>query len=311
MKGKKISQRLFTLGSRGIAHYLAPLIIVVLVGIVGTYLVVASHADATTSSNGGVTANTTTTGNANTGYMVIYTNAGQYNAVKVSLHGGPAGTYHCGANLTSKNNYTYVRLFSNNASRGKFACTPISGQQSYDFVYDSAGRNSKFTNDYISVDIDKGYCTLVHPDPSKIRKVAAGANGHCESDADTPVQQATESRNVMGLSKDKKSLTGYIEVYRPGSPHQSVTKKECTGEVKLKIVKKLKNSSPSYWFANPLKYVGATKTNPSYCVAVGPQSNAIHAGFMQSGDTFTVQSSFPGNAYLAPTAAADVTVKIP
>lgn len=45
MLSKKIKPSLRRLDSRGLAHYVLPLAIVLLVGVVGTYLLVASHAD--------------------------------------------------------------------------------------------------------------------------------------------------------------------------------------------------------------------------------------------------------------------------
>lgn len=48
----KSLKNVISLNDRGIAHYVAPLVVIMLVAIAGTYLLVASHADSVTDPNG-------------------------------------------------------------------------------------------------------------------------------------------------------------------------------------------------------------------------------------------------------------------
>lgn len=288
MKGKLSTRKFFKLGSKGIAHFVAPLVIVLLVGVVGTYMVVASHAATPRHpNNGGAPGQTTKKPKKEKkqpAYMVAYGQKDRFDSVKIAVADVPHRVT-CGGSLT-KAKPQVVRK----TSTKPFRCTPINGISQYIVYY---GKSKHFGNTYVAVDVDPGFCTLVYPDPAQIRKVPA-EKGKCPGGSDTAPTKVDVAVSVNpSASSNGKSVKGYINVVAA----EGVTRKQCSGDVMVTFKNTKTNESKAY--RNPLKYVGDKRYNGGtpYCVATLAQDLKNAPKFLTKGTTYSVTAQYGGSIY--------------
>jgi hypothetical protein len=303
---KTTPQRLISLGSRGIAHFLAPLVLVLLVGIGGTYLLVASHADAKT---GGTEAKTAPAGKkAKTGYLVLY-GASDADQVKI-VASNVDKTVKCGGTLTAAKSSVVKKINTpKNAKttpRLKFACTPVNGNGQYQVYF---GKDNKFTTArYVALDVDAGYCVIVHPtvagdtSQQQVRKVSAGSNSSCNVKDPAPAVKLTPTLRVLPAYGNEKN--SYVELAVPG---KDLVKGACTGQVSVHYEKDGKTAT----YRNALKYTKPKGIDNGYCVASITKDLASLTKAKTKADldkTYTVNASFAGSVYFN-SATASATVK--
>lgn len=264
--------RILKLNNRGISHVIVPLVVVVGLAVAGTYSVVASHAASKTKDQ---TLSSAKPKHVKTGYLVVY-NGGNHDNVKITLVNADKKDYKCGGSFNNDN--YLVKHFSNNGYRAvgttkvftykpmKLKCSPIHGDSSYRIAFSI---NDNYGEGYQAVDVDAGYCTIVHPDASLTRKVQVDAKGSCGTELKaedaaakaTPVEKIGTSVSVL-VDKNiklKKGLSGYIAV---GDPNKAVTKNMCTGQVNVSVNSPV---NPSVAIAStnlPLKFYQPVATGP-------------------------------------------------
>ncbi len=287
------------LNQRGVSHLLIPLLVVVLVAVGGVYALVASHADSlnkkTTSTKKGV--------------LVIYSQQGKYQSAKVQLVGTPPKGVNCGGALNA-NGFVEVKLpalKNGKAAPKKVNCAPVSGTGAYEIFYGASKQASGPQHyDYangpmVSVDVDAGYCTIVHTDASQIRKVKYDGK-KCEDnlDKDEPIQKLNVSMRVLPdkIAAGKKKITGYVDLRVPS---WNLQREQCAGSVTITYSN---GGATASQVKAPIKYTQSEKWNEGngYCVAV---LNLATSG----AGTWKIDASFPGNTYLnSNTATATATV---
>ena len=235
------------MNNQGISHFLVPLVIVMILAVGGVYAMVSSSAQSGDKNK---------SSKPKPGYMLVYSEQGRLNKVHILLQS--SGDYKGTASNCGGNVKTGVVKKLNAKKPVKIKCDAIGGDASY---YVGFYQDATYVSQ-TSVDIDSGYCTLVHPNGSQ-RKVQL-VGGKCkDQDADnvTPVNVAV--RVLPQLSKDQSSYTGYVEVSTPG---RSVTKAQCVGQVDLGISLASDPYHVSLSFL-PLKYTKPKGGGNAYCAA--------------------------------------------
>jgi hypothetical protein len=279
MRGLSFIAKRAKLNARGIAHFVAPLAIVVAVGLIGTFMLVASNANSLSRK----------------GYIVVYSDKGTYDSVKINLYGADKTKHRCGGTWNASGevikNLPGAKKASDKSNfppTSPISCTPIGGNAAYEITF---GKNRDFTNGpLVRIDVDKGYCTLVFAAANKIDKVQY-KNGCPTNKRDVPTPVDSSVRLLPATNKAKTNLTGFVEFALPG---QNVTRAQCTGVVNLKTSHE---SSAPKTLQLPLKYVGENKSKKikSYCVA------KIHLGTAKlKAGTYKIVADFPGNPYFNP-----------
>lgn len=289
------------LDARGISHIAVPLAVMVLMAIGGTYMVVANRTNSLASITGGTAATKPLTAKPTKAkpkakklksYLVIYSEQGRYSWTKIHALNIQAGTHSCGGNFTAPSYDIVKSLHKGNL---KVSCASIGGNEAY-YVYFSATKDFKH---WVAVDVDPGYCTLVHANPALIRKVPVDAHGKCvgaDTEPDVPTKTDVTLRVLPKLSANKKSITGVVEMSIPG---EGISRVACTGQVTVQHLL-TKDTTVAGTRNFPLKYVGATSSRNSYCVA--KISNLQN---VKPGNTYVVKAWFTGSVYFNP--ANDLT----
>lgn len=298
-----------SLGERGIAHFLVPLVVVVLVGLVGTYMVVSSDAATKKSAK-------PTTTNSKKGFIVVFSQNGDFNRAQISVEGGNPADYKCGktfsqANRFGNTNAVILNIKQPNAKKAGFtaqSCSPTGGSAYYRVKFGNNITNvngvNKVTNSNknatlnltepgVVVDVDDGYCVFVHAD-GKTRKVPNNPNG-CNGDyssEDPPKPLDVTMSSLPALSSDKKKLVGYIGVSVKG---KDLRREQCGGSVHVVTT----SSNPKTKIAEydlPLKYTKDKKYNDGngYCAAKLKSINIKNRG---SDQTLNVVATLAQTAY--------------
>lgn len=253
--------RMKALNAKGIAHFVAPLVIVLLVGVIGTYMLVASHAATRTVDNG-----VKPVTKPKNGVLVVYSEEGRYDSVKIVLTGADAKTHKCGGLFNTSVASVTKKLPTTKQADGKLAplsikCSAIGGYGNYHVYF---GKNKKFTGQNTTIDVDEGFCTLVHSDAAKTRKIAADAAGNCpgsEAEPDAATKIDVVMKTLPKLSGDKKSILGFVQV---SSATEDLTMLQCTGQVLVGYTSTTTGLKVNASYS--LRYV-KPKTGNSYCVA--------------------------------------------
>lgn len=286
----KLLKRLKSLDSRGISHIALPLLAAVLIAVAGSASLVASHANAASKKH---TTNTKKSSIPKPGYLVIYSAGGQYNSVRIRLVGTPSFPHQCNTSITPtldviKPLPTPATPKNGGASAAvkflKLGCSPVSNNGAYQITL---GKNRNFNSPHAptaTVDIDTGYCTLVHPGHNDLdSKFQADAKGNCPG-ADTAVDPPIAINVVVNVkpkvNTKTKSVTGYIEV--KDASGDDMTRAQCTGQITAQFTSV--GSDKIVASGNlPLKYTKPA-SGSSYCVAkltkvtLAP-GNYVEAGF--------------------------------
>lgn len=285
-----LKPRFKKLDSRGITHVVAPLVVLLLVAVTGTYVAVSKQADNKDLSNA-TTAAAKSTAKTKTGALVIYSQKGRFDSVKIQIVAADVKTHKCGGAFSDSKDYVTRKLPAK--APLKISCSAVSGNGQYALYF---GKHGKFPSNYVGVNVDGGYCTFVHKDPDSTR-LAAIVKGKCtgaSSENDSPKKLATGMRVLPKLGTNKKTITGYVEV---NSPNEDLTRVQCAGQVSVNTGANVYNLA--------LKYA-RVKSGNSYCVA-----KINLGGASVTPGTYTLKASFPGNDYLNPvsgTATTAVTI---
>lgn len=269
------------LNSAGVSHLLLPLVAVLVVAIAGTFAAVANRAsDTATVDSAALTA---ATGSAKSkSYLLVYGEDGRYTYANIKLV-GTAVPHKCGKKLAENASVT-KKIPKGRAL--KLNCAPVGDGGKYEVTF-MKSKTVTAKSPTVTVDIDSDYCTYVHRDASKIRKVAVAANGTCDApDADKATQVTTTMRVLPNMDATKKSFKGYVEI----SAAEGLTKAQCAGQVSVAVTGPRKAN-----YNLPLKYSKAKageNKGEGYCVA------KLKKYRLAAGEVATVSAAFKGTAYL-------------
>ncbi len=178
---KHLKSFLKPLNRRGIAHFMAPLLIIVLIAIGGTAAMVASHADSTSGS-----------------LMVLFSSGGTYDKAKISLQGNPQIKHKCGTSFnkdgSGKSLISIPAPSHSKAGIKPLACTPTGTGVIYAVTFGKAGSDGTvaWQPSAVMVDIDTSMCTFVHAD-GNANKVS-NASGKCNDTAKTDPTDAPKPK---------------------------------------------------------------------------------------------------------------------
>ncbi len=299
----KFLPRLKKLNSHGVSHIVVPLLVVVAVGVAGTYMLVGSHA-ATPNRKG---------------YLVVFSGGGEFDQFKVRLVGAAAKGYQCGSSFGS-NSYTKdIALPAGNPKvKGFFApkivsCTQVSGGASYEVFYAKMDQlhNQVYSPLPTAVDIDAGWCTFVHPSvdgvtPGVTKKVQY-SNGHkCSSDKEDPIKAVTPTVYVWPTyKKGARIVAGYVDVFVPG---KNLIRDYCSGSVRIANSYSA-GKTADYSYDKPLKFVKNKKYHDGngYCTATISTSVDKKRSEAQS---VSITASLINTPYLTP-ASANQSITVP
>lgn len=287
MKLPKLSQlKRRPLGERGIAHFAAPLFIVLLVGLVGTYMLVASHAGAPKSE----------------GQLIVYGGV-DYTGFDVQAVNLNTNTHSCRAKWSDAGKLAVPKkLPKPTLNKGTtppsytvgsvvLHCTPTKGLESYHIQY-MTGAVTNYTE--IAVDVDANACTYVHPDGRQEK--SALTNGKCGY-VDIQKITARDAHIQVKLTAAKNKITGWVD-FTSVDAHKLITKDQCTGQVAVTLTKAPATVVDTVNL--PLKFVPATKAPkpvvPAYCVA------KLNFTGLKKATLYNVTANFAGSAFFNPTA---------
>lgn len=219
------------------------------------------------------------------GYLVVYSEQGKYSSATLTSNGNVKCS---GAPVNKATGNAIINL----SKKGKkLICDATSGSQKYTISY--------LGGPTTVVDVDAGYCVLAHANPAKTRKVTAKGST-CESDAknDTVTKVGSTITVKPELAKNKKSVTGYVDINGFGA----IAKIMCSGQVNLE----LKDASNKVVQKKtvPVKYTKPANGS-AYCVAKYTLSKTTQ------GQTYTVQASFAGNKFFNGSMNSSVPVSVP
>lgn len=281
--------KLKKLDDRGLAHFVLPLLVIVLVGAVGTYMLVGSHANS---------ANRNRTPALSKGVLVVYGDDG-YTGVQVVARNMDTKTHDCGkwnsGNIVQRN-FPSAKVVNDNwvITPLKFSCTRTLGNEHYEVNYIATG--NKLVATAYGVDIDSGICTSVYPDGSQTRTKYDKNDKSCGKVNTKKITKATPTLTVKpSVGGNKKTITGWVDLEAP-----AVTKVKCAGQVAITVT----SADHPYNFTPhnlPLKFVNV-KGRPAYCVA--KLNEKVNAGA-----TYNVKAEFAGNVFFNAAAnSANLTV---
>jgi len=321
MKLPKLSQlKRRPLGERGMAHFAAPLFVVLLVGLVGTYMLVASHA-ATHKPPAGT--------NSNTGVLVLFSQDGAYNRAQISLEGVAPKGYKCDKALTSVNivgetNKVFVKIGQPTAKKAgysAFACTPTAGSAQYRVQFgnnidpvtlkvtnkETPSHSPQLTLPGVVADIDAGYCTFVHADGAtrKVPNNLNSCNGSYNPE-DPPRPLDVSLRSLPALSTNKKKLGGFADV---GATGKDLARHKCSGTVHV-VTSSTNAKTKLAAYDLSLKYTKDSHYNDgnAYCVVKLKNVTIPNRG---SDQTITVTVTLPKTTNLNPAGPVSATINAP
>jgi uncharacterized protein (UPF0333 family) len=286
-----ISRHIRKLNSHGSAHLVLPLLALLLIAIGGSFVMVSNRSkDLSTAAT--AAAKPAAAAKTKKGYLVIYAPKDvKKDSVKITYVGNQASTHTCGGAFTAANNYSVTKKLNSKVPL-KISCAAVSGASDYQVYFGKAG---SFKSGYVSVNIDGGYCTLVHVNPATTRLVAI-KNGKCngsEPALDGPEKANAVMRVLPNLNLANKKISGYVEV---SVADVSLQHEQCAGQVSLTL-KSTTDYAPS--FNLPLRYSHPANRN-AYCAA----KISIPLTSLNKGVILTAYASFPGNKYLNPVSGA-------
>lgn len=222
------------------------------------------------------------------GYLLIYSQKGQYEKAKIEAVGSAFdnGGYKCAGKEFSKDQRsTTVNLAK---KEKQFLCAAIEGDAQYKITLlgDCHGQECEYSTT-LTGDVDGGHCTYIHSDSAKVRKVFA-ENGECPSDAENDVIASVEPsmRLLPSVKKNKISGTGELSI-----PGRSVDRAHCTGQL---IVTLLDSNGKTVETAEvPLKFVSSSLEKkkggmPAYCVT------KFNFGIVKEPGVYTISAEYAG-----------------
>lgn len=294
------------LNERGIAHFMAALAVLMIVGVAGTFALVSSHADAS-SATAAKTGDTSSSlgSKPKYGVMVLYSENGRFDTARISLSGADPKTHVCGGAFTAAKMNVERKLPAAKANGTKAApllvkCSAVGGTGTYNVTF---GKNGKYTTVRpVAVNIDQNICTLVHSDPTKIRAVAldvttAGIKcpGYLD-ELDTPTKVGVTMKVLPKASQ--QNIIGFVSVQ---SAAEALTRSQCIGQVRVEITETA--SAKIVGTKNyPLKYYKPAGNGGSYCV-----SQLLKVPATLAKGNYVVRAYLTGSPYLND---ADATAQI-
>ncbi len=280
----KFLPKLKKLNGRGISHVILPLLIVVAVGVTGTYLLVASHAASPRPH--GISIGNTAKASPKNGILVVFSQNGDYNRAEISVEGGAPKDYTCGTKLSAMNafnetNAAVVKIGQPTAKKpgySAYTCTPTSGSAQYRVKFgfntiavdggvkitnkDTPGSGPNLILPGVAVDIDAGTCTFVHAngETTKVPNNPKGCNGDYTEKPMTAVVTVLPDAYKAGSTK----ITGYVNVT---VPKKDLTREQCGASVRVDDAYS-NGTTKANSYSLPLRYVKDAKLNGGngYCV---------------------------------------------
>lgn len=291
-----LSNKRPVLGEKGIAHFFVPLLAIVLIAIVGTFMVVSSNANPISTKKSA--AKKETASKIGKGYLFVYGDGNSdYTGVQIQALNLDTKTQSCGPAWRSgviQKKFPEPKVAGDNwrVTPAKFNCSATNGTELYSVNY-MKGKTVVATN--IAVDIDAGYCTAVNTDGSQVKVKYNKKENACGSVNVKKITKATPSILVkLASSSNGKNITGWVDFQAP-----AVTKRKCTGQFKITVASV---SGVAATRNLPLKYVNV-KDKPAYCVA------KINISGLKQNVDYNVRADFAGSIFFHPAAnGANITL---
>lgn len=291
-----LSNKKPVLDEKGIAHFFVPLLVVVLIAIVGTFMVVSSNANPISKKN--AAAKKETASKIGKGYLFVYGDGNSdYTGVQIQAVNMDTKAKSCGPAWKSgviQKKFPEPKVAGGNwrVTPAKFNCSATNGTELYSVNY---MKGKLLVATQIAVDIDAGYCTAVNTDGSQVKVKYNKKENACGSVNVKKITKATPSILVQPSSGSKgKKLTGWVSLIAP-----AVTKKKCTGQVKVTVASA---SGVAATRNLPLKYVNI-KDKPAYCVA------KLNISGLKQNVNYNVRADFAGSIFFHPAAnGANITL---
>lgn len=296
------------LNSKGIAHYLLPVLAVLVIGIGGTATLVANRANLSDAAAAVNSKNPQ-------GYMLLYSSQGKYNrAVIVPLTDGTnspvnMATQTCNGKKSGNGAGPFagwaIKLTSskNGAVATKVRCSAANYRVFFLKPSESAATiDENKTQHYVSVGLQTNYCSFVHQ--YGMTRVEAVKNGKCTGDNNptednivkiTPVLISEETPNPSTIGK---KTTWTLTLKDPSG--EALSPEECAGSVVVNAVDGPTSNNKDYHDEFPIRYNRTTKA----CL--------YRVTYKQSGSAGTYKRTytFKGNKFLNPaTATYTYTIK--
>jgi uncharacterized FlaG/YvyC family protein len=283
------------LDSRGVSHLLLPLLLVVGVAVVGTFMLVTSHANPSDATAA------VAKKSPSVGYIMLY-NANDATNLHKTVKVTASGSVKCaGVKPTG-----VVSLRTDLLPHSLRCQITSSGNEKYNIAYDSISNPGTY-NQSFAVDVDKNMCTEVFPDQSKTAKVAI-KNNKCPAEVREAVKISPNFRVLPNdFKKGTKRITGFADMYASGV---GFGKNVCTGSVNIAVTDKSTGQVVSQ-HSYPVRYVPGNAASAqkyhggqSYCVAT---FNNLATGKLTATKTYVLQADFSGSSWLNPVSASAET----
>lgn len=263
--------KLRSLNSRGISHIILPLLIVVGIGVVGSFAVVSSHAD-DIAKNGntvvGEQISGTKAAKTKKAALVVYGADKGYDRVRIRIIGADQKTHKCGGSLaktgmvTKKLSQVKPKSATNVMPATKLTCDAVGGGAYYQVEF---GDKKGYGKDVVTTDVDGGYCSIIYPAANKNTKTAL-SGGKC---AEAPNQGKIEAQAATMTIAPKVSKKG---VFQGGEiaikvAGKDLTRVQCTGSLHFSISPSSEKASSPFNSDLPLSYNSGSKSGKDYCHA--------------------------------------------
>lgn len=289
-----LSNKKLDLGQQGIAHFVVPLLAVVLIAIVGTFMVVSSNANPVSKKN--TASKKAATSKIGKGYLFVYGD-GDRIGVQIQAVSMDTKTHSCGGSWQNgiiKKKFPNAKVIGDKwqISPARLSCSATQGNEAYYVSFLNSG--GAVEGNSVAVDIDAGYCTAVRADGSQVKVKYNKNEQACGKVNESKIVKATPSIVVQPSSSNNgKKLTGWVSLVAP-----SITKKKCTGQVKVTISDPAVITSKNF----PLKYVNVKNRAP-YCVA------KLNFSGLKQNVNYNVRADFAGSIFFNPMAnGANITL---
>lgn len=231
---------------------------------------------------------TATGTNAPNGYLLVYSQKGQYEKAKIEAVGSAfdSNGYKCaGKELGKDQRSTTVSLAKNEK---QFLCAAIDGDAHYKVTLlgDCHGQECEHSTT-VTADVDGGHCTYIHADATKVRKTLT-QEGTCPSDDDNDIIEPVEPLIRLLPAAKKNKISGTAELSIPG---RSVTRDHCAGQLVVTLLDNNKKSVET--LEVPLKFVSSSLEKkkggmPAYCVT------KFNFGIVKEPGTYSISAEYAG-----------------
>lgn len=293
----KSSRRLHPLTSTGIAHFVLPLLVVVVVGVIGAYMLVSGNAQTASAAKA-----------KPSGYMLLYSEQGRYDKVIIDTSyassvrlNDPVRSGQCGKDA----NQAYLYKLSKKKPL-KLKCTA----STYDVYFlKPTEKVEKLKDDapFTSVRVATKYCTFIHA--NGITRNEALVNGRCVGDNNPAEDVITKVTPIVSLTitptpvVQGKASSLAFEVKSPdGRP---LSPEECAGTITASFTKEMGDTAT----ISPLGLRYSSKTKSCLYKEKHPSD------LKRKASRITAVTNFSGNKYLNPATSApyvyDIAKNVP